>query len=121
VKPLRINDVTDAKPLNRRGHRLPATLDAINRRDQLICEAVATHFPGASANDAAHGLHQALDRYAGGPWRRERTAEACPPRHAGRLAGYCWQILRARDRTPSARLIRLILSREAFRCQLSGR
>jgi hypothetical protein len=116
MKPLRTGDVTNAAPLAGRGHRLPATLAAIARRDALIREAVAVFFLGASANEAAHRLHQALDRYACGPWRRERAAEFCPPRHDG-LAGYCWKILRQRDRTPSARSIRLVLARAAFRCQ----
>ena len=103
--------------IDRRGHRLPATLAAIDRRDAMIVAAVAVFFPGLSANDAAHRLHQAIDRYALGAWRRERIADACPSRHDGKIAAHCWQILRTIDRTPSARSIRLILSRAAFRCQ----
>lgn len=104
-------------PVDGRGHRRPETTAAIVRRDALICDAAAVFFPGSSANDAAHRLHQAIDRYACGAWRRERIADACPSRHDGKIAAHCWQILRTTDRTPSARSIRLILARAAVRCQ----
>jgi len=99
-----------------RGRRNPDTLAALARRDELICEAVAAYFPGASANDAAHRLHTALHRYECGSWRRDRTSDVLPSRHAGRIAAHCWQILRVIERTPSARSIRLILAK-GFRCQ----
>jgi hypothetical protein len=107
-------------PGDRRGRRSVATIDAIARRDALIYEAAILYFGDTSANDAAHRLHQALNRYACGPWRRARTADFCPPRHAGRLAGFCWQILRERDYVLSSRSIRLILSRHGFCCQRSS-
>lgn len=117
MRPHRASAFADAVPLDLRGRRTPATLDALDRRDALIVEAVAVHFAGASMNDAAHRLHAALARYEAGPWRRERIAEHCPSRHTGRLTAYCWNILAARAHTPSVRLIRSILARTAFRCQ----
>jgi hypothetical protein len=120
TRPIRHDELTATAPLDRRGHRLPETLAAIDRRDMLICEAAVVHFPDLSMNDAAHRLHVALARYESGPWRRERVADVCPPRHAGRLAAHCWQILRERDRTPSARSIRAILGRSSFPCQPSA-
>jgi hypothetical protein len=115
MRPLRHSAFANAVPIDGRGHRRPETLAAIDRRDVLIAEAATVFFSTASANEAAHRLHTALARYESGAWRRERSMDACPPRHTGRLAAYCWQILRARDRVPSARLIRSILA--TFRCQ----
>jgi hypothetical protein len=63
-------------PLDRRGHRRPETLAALHCRDALIREVVAVFFPRLSANDAAHRLHTALQRYESGAWRRERIADA---------------------------------------------
>ena len=97
--------------------RHPETLAAIARRDALIVEAAAVFFFGASINEAARRLHKALDRYACGPWRRERASDGCPPRHVGRISGHCWLILRVRDRVPSTRLICAILARSSIRCQ----
>ena len=70
MKPQRASAFIDAVPVGR-GHRRPETLAALNRRDELIREAVAVYFPGASANDAAHRLHTALQRYECGSWRRD--------------------------------------------------
>ena len=112
MRTVRLADLTSAVPVDGRGHRPPETLAALERRDALICEAVAVYFPGSSANDAAHRLHIALQRYECGSWRRDRSADVCPSRHAGRITGYCWQILREIDRTPKPRSTRLILSRD---------
>jgi hypothetical protein len=113
MKPQRASAFADAEPVGR-GHRRPETLSALNRRDELIREAVAVYFPGASANEAAHRLHTALHRYECGAWRRDRVSDVMPLRHAGRIAGHCWQILRVIERTPKPRSIRLILR---IRCQ----
>jgi hypothetical protein len=91
---------------DRRGHRTPATLAAIDERDRLMSEAVAMFMPGISSRRAAHRLHDALVRYACGAWRRERAAPSCPLRHAGRIEAMLWEILRVRDHIPSERVIR---------------
>jgi hypothetical protein len=92
------------------GHRLPETLAALARRDELIREAVERFFPGASGHEAARRLHQALDLYACCAWQRERRAAECPARHIGRLTAFCWHILRAVDHVPSEPLIRKIIA-----------
>jgi hypothetical protein len=109
----------DAATVDRRGHRLPETLAAIARRDELICEAVKRFFPDLYDHEAAWRLHQALERYACSAWPRERAAPGMPLRHVDRLAGLCWHILDAIDHVPSVRTIRFILSRD-IRCQPSG-
>ena len=105
---------SDAAPVDRRGHRLPETLAALARRDELIREAVERFFPGASGHEAARLLHQALGRYACAAWQRERSAAECPARHVGRLSELCFHILRAVDRVPSEPLIRKIIAGKLF-------
>ncbi len=103
-----------AAPVDRRGHRLPETLAALARRDELIRQAAERFFSDASDHEAARLLHQALERYAGCAWQRERSAPECPPRHAGRLTASCWHILHAVDRVPSEPLIRKIIAGKLF-------
>jgi hypothetical protein len=104
-----------------RGHRRPETTAALDRRNALIVETAAKFFPDASSEtDAAHRLNQAIDRYACAAWRRERIADVCPSRHDRKINAHCWRILRTIDRVPSARSIRSILARAAFRCQPIG-
>jgi hypothetical protein len=100
----------DGAQVDRRGHRLPVTLAALNERDRLMSEAVARFMSGDSSRGAAHRLHDALVRYACGAWRRERTAPSCPARHAGRIEAVLWEILRLHDRVPSERTIRRALA-----------
>jgi hypothetical protein len=101
----------------RRGHRRPETLAAIDERDRLMGEAVARFMPGESSRGAARRLHEALERFSAGAWRRERGASSCPPRHAGRIEAVLWEILRARDHVPSVGTIRAAIGRNrtAFR------
>ena len=120
MRPLHHADLATAVPVDGRGRRSIETMRRLHERDALICEAAAAHFAGASMNEAAHRLHAAMQIYECGAWRRERIADVCPPRHAGRIAAHCWQILRQVDRTPSARSIRAILSRATFRCQAAA-
>jgi hypothetical protein len=101
VKPLH-HPVLPAGP----GHRLPETLAAISERDRLLAEAAAVFMSGLSSRAAAREMHIALARYREGAFRREYTADAVPQRRLGRLDGYCWMILRARDHCPSERTIR---------------
>jgi hypothetical protein len=101
----------------RRGHRTPATLAAIDERNRLMGEAVARFMPGESSRRAAHRLHDALVRYACGAWRRDRAAPSCPPRHAGHIEAILWEILRLHDHVPSFGTIRAAIgpNRTAFR------
>jgi hypothetical protein len=92
-----------------RGHRLPETLHAIARRDELICEAARRYFPGASDREIARQLRTALSRYREGRWRRDRSESLCP--HAGKLPALLWCLLKTRDAVPSDRTIRLALAR----------
>ncbi|MGY3131998.1 hypothetical protein ACVWZM_002680 [Bradyrhizobium sp. USDA 4501] len=87
----------------------PREHHAIAIRDQMLIEAAARHCAGLSSRAAARVLHQALIRYACGPWRRERTSQAMPAQRVGRLDGACWQILRCRDRVVGERQLRRVL------------
>ena len=112
MRPVRASAFRDAVPLDRRGHRSAATLDAINLRNELLLEAARRFFAGASDREAARQLRAALSRYREGRWRRDRSEATCPPRHLGRLDEMLWMILKVRDHVPpSERLIRLVLSR----------
>jgi hypothetical protein len=92
--------------VDRRGHRRPSTLAALDERDRLMSEAVARFMLGESSRRAAHRLHVALMRYNSGAWRRERTSSTLPPHRCDRIEGHCWMILRARDHVPSVGTIR---------------
>jgi hypothetical protein len=96
-------------PLDGRGHRLPATLAAIERRNGLLCEAADRFCVGLSGRAAASWLHTRLGRYQAGAWRRDRSEALCPARHAGRIEESLWMILKARDVVPSERSIRAVL------------
>jgi hypothetical protein len=99
--------------LDSRGRRSDATLQAIEARNRLLIEAVDRRFAGLSDRQAATMLHQALNRYACGAWRRDRCLDECPARYENRLTAVLWRLLKARDHTPSARSIRRTLA--AFR------
>jgi hypothetical protein len=51
------------KNADRRGHRHPSTLLALDERNRLLIDAAATHMPGWSARAAANRLHVMLSRY----------------------------------------------------------
>jgi hypothetical protein len=108
MKPLRHPLLPDG-----RGRRLPAMLDAINRRDQLILEATDRYFPGVSGREIARRLRVALLRYREGRFRRTRVERTCLTQHLGRLDELLWMILKTRDTIPSERLVRLVLSHTA--------
>ena len=104
MRPMLATDWANAEPADRRGHRLPATMEAIATRNALLVEAANRHFAGMSARLAAAHLHIALTRYAAGRWRRSR-ADQVNPHATGTLAASLWSVLRARDHTPSTRSI----------------
>jgi hypothetical protein len=89
----------------RRGHRRPETLAALDERDRLLSECASRFMPGDSARAAAHRMHDALVRYQCGPWRRERTSSGMPAHRHGPGA-YYWRLLKVRDYVPSERVIR---------------
>src|SRR5436190_1876545 len=101
MRVVRAADLTHAAPIDGRGHRLPATLDALARRDRLLREAAHRFFSNVSDREAARQLHTALARYRGGRWRRDRSVPSCPAQHQGKLTAVLWAILRARDHVPS--------------------
>lgn len=94
---------------DRRGHRLPSTLEAIAERDRLLREASDRFCAGMSDRQAAAFIHTALARYAAGRWRRSRADPVCP-HEAGTLAATLWAILRCRDHIVSERTIRAVLA-----------
>jgi hypothetical protein len=104
MRPLRYPLVPD-----NRGHRSPRFLLQLDERDRCLIEA-ARHFPSASDREIARRLRIALLRYREGAWRRTRAEIWCLPRHAGRLDGVLWCLLKVADRVPSERLIRAVLA-----------
>jgi hypothetical protein len=111
MKQVCIIDLTHAAPVDRRGKRTPETLQALARRDALLHEARARFCAGLTHHQAAELLHTKLRRYQTSAWRRERGAEQCPSRLAGREGALLWQILRAHDHVLGAPMIAKILSR----------
>ena len=96
--------------VDRRGHRLPSTLEAIAARNRLLIVTADRHFAGMSDRAAAMALHTALARYQTGRWRRSR-ADLANPHPADTLAAALWAILKTRDHVPSTRTIRAVLAR----------
>jgi hypothetical protein len=64
-----------------------------------------------SGRQAARRLHEAIARYSGCAWQRERVETVCPLRHRGRINEFAWQILRCRDYPPGIETIRKTLER----------
>jgi len=89
-----------------RGQRSPRTVLMLTVRDYLLCEACRRHFPGLSQREAARLIRIALIRYRQGRFRRERTCDACPACHAGKLTGVLWLLLKIRDAIPSEMTVR---------------
>ena len=57
--------------------------------------------------------HQ-VDRYHGGPWRRDRLEVRCPDRHRGTITELLWKVLKVRDAVPGDRTIRAALALDPF-------
>jgi hypothetical protein len=110
--PLRHDELTAL--LDRRGRRLQSTIDAIQRRDQLICEIARRFYPGMSDRAAAAIIQTKLARYRSGAWRRDSAELLCPDRHRGIITELLWCLLKtSRDAVPSVETIRKALSRTA--------
>ena len=89
-----------------RGRRTPQTLLLLDERNALLIEAARHFCVGMSDRQAAAFLRVALLRYQTGAWRRDRSEALCPPRHAGKLNGTLWALLKVADRVPSEMTIR---------------
>lgn len=101
-------------PQRGRGRRLPATLEALDRRDQLVREMAGRFFVGYSASATASAIHTELIRYRASGWVRERVEPECPVRHRGRLREFAWHILMTKDFIPSVRALRRTLANKPF-------
>jgi hypothetical protein len=110
MRPVRASAFGDSAPVDRRGKRLPETLQAIAQRDALLREAAARFCAGATHHQAAEMLRTKLLRYQTSAWRRDRAQPECPSRLAGRLDALLFQILRTRDHVPSGVTIRRALT-----------
>jgi hypothetical protein len=108
MKQVRRIELSQAAPLDGRGHRTPQTQLLIDERDKLLIKA-AQFFPGCSDREIARQLHAALSTYRNGRWRRDRAEYTCPPQHRGKLVEVLWMILRTRDHVPSEMTIRRAL------------
>ena len=103
-------DLTHATPLAGPGKRLPHTLLHLCVRDLFLRATAEIYCTGWSDRAAAEWLHKRLARYRECAWRRDRAAETCPPRLAGRVNALMWCALKCSDRLVSERHIRRILS-----------
>jgi hypothetical protein len=98
----------DMKP--RPGQRTLATISALDRRNALLRDAAAQFFRDVPTAEQARRLSAALAHYHATAWQRERSLDACPLRHAGKIHELLWGALKANDRVLSARSIRLVLA-----------
>lgn len=92
------------------GQRSVKTIVATARRDQWFRAAAAKYFAGLSRPKQAAKLHEGFIRYRDSAWRRESNEAECPARHHGRVTGFYWQILKARDRAISRKTVHQIIS-----------
>lgn len=87
---------------------------ALNETRRLLLE-FARRFPMNSLR-----MHERLCRYESSAWSRERMLDACPIQRIGRPEEFCWRVLRAFGRSPSARLIREILRKNSVAASRGG-
>lgn len=81
------------------GRRSIGTLQALERRDTLIRQAVAEYLGHhRSAHSRAEALAHQLARYRATTWPRHRTLPSQPPRIAGTIQGAFFEILKILDR-----------------------
>jgi hypothetical protein len=88
------------------------TLLHLRVRDLFLRLAAEAYCAGMSNSAAAEWVHRKISRYRACAWQRDRVAETVPPRLTGHVNGLLWCVLKCRHRVPSARLIRLALSRQ---------
>jgi hypothetical protein len=65
----------------------------LERRDELICVALAQFFAG-SARARARACETRWARYESGPWIRERLLDALPQRRVGTVEAIFWECLK---------------------------
>ena len=94
------------------GHRTPATLLALDERDQYLREA-STFFHSPHDREVARQLRRALAIYRAGAWRRDGPGALCPARYAGTVKAAFWKTLKCHDAIPGDRTIRAALARSA--------
>jgi hypothetical protein len=84
--------------------------EQIAARDELARLTARTFWPpDASVTEQARQLCDALKRYRGGRWRRERIAVECPY-PSGTLTAHLWHLLQYRDRAIGERQMHRILT-----------
>lgn len=97
----------------RPGQRSLETQKMVAQRDNLIRAAARTlYWPNSSAAEFARAFHRDLDRYHGGPWRRDRCCNVCPAKYFGTATEILWKVLRTIESVLSERRLRHIVGRE---------
>jgi hypothetical protein len=64
------------------------------RRDALVRELAATHYPGLAISAQAARIARAAHRYAGCGWRHDRCKTQCPAHLAGRPEAVLWLLMK---------------------------
>ncbi len=77
------------------GQRSAATRNAIDQRNRLICEVAAKFYPSLSFNEQSQRISEAWSRYTASAWHREKSCIECPSRHAGKIYGALWKIMKS--------------------------
>lgn len=81
-------------------------LDPRAERDRTLREAMAKHFPDLSVHARAGEFSRLWERYAAGPWLRERHLTEPPAHRAGQIEAVFWQCLRMVPYTLGAERLR---------------
>ncbi len=100
------------------GQRSFRTRRAIADRDVKLRAAAATLPAEWSVARRAEAVATALRRYAATAWPRERSLDACPRRHVGRMEEHLWRAMRAHPRPIGARQVRCMLNPRTLGSQL---
>jgi hypothetical protein len=104
MKPVQPDELLHSVPVDGRGRTSPAEQSLIDERTILLRRA-SQFFPGHQ-RETARQIHARLSIYRNGRWRRDRSAERCPPQHRGRPEEIWWLISKCHDHTPSEMTIR---------------
>lgn len=74
-------------------------LDPRAERDRIVREAMVQFFPHLSAHARAVAFSSAWERFAAGPWLRERHLAEPPPHRIGRIESAFWRCLKIHPHT----------------------